>query len=89
MVSNHYYTHSVLRLLTALKISYETAKNEPSRTQRSWRNSQGCDGRRWNWSERQWPRTGEPMCWWTIVRRGVRLCPFQVLNDQLPDAPTW
>jgi hypothetical protein len=26
MVRNHYYTHSVLRLLTALKMSYEAAK---------------------------------------------------------------
>jgi hypothetical protein len=26
MVRNHYYTHSILRLLTALKMSYEAAK---------------------------------------------------------------
>src|SRR6185437_3312063 len=40
---------TVLHLLTPRKISYETAKQEPSRTTRSAANSQRCRGRRSSW----------------------------------------
>jgi hypothetical protein len=88
MVSNLYYTHSVLRLLTALKMSYETAKNEPSRTQRSWRNPPGM--RRETVELVRKAVTENWRAYVLVNHRSEGSAPLtiQVLNDQLTDAPT-
>ncbi|TMQ30036.1 MAG: hypothetical protein E6K65_06790 [Nitrospirae bacterium] len=88
MVSNHYYTHSVLRLLTALKMSYKAAKKRAEPYTKIVEELQGI--RRETVELVRKAVTENWRAYVLVNHRSEGNAPLtmQVLNDQLRDAPT-
>jgi len=88
MVSNHYYTHSVLRLLTALNMSYKAAKK---RAEPYTKIVEELPGMRRETGELIRKAVTENRRAYVLVNHrseGNAPLTIQVLNDQLRDAPT-